>query len=50
MEVVQVVRSGKSSKSRRGVRRAGEDIWIKVFSSAPSFKQYQDYWTFELRA
>ena len=20
-----------------------EDIWIKIFSSTPSFKQYQDY-------
>ena len=26
------------------------DIWIKLSSSAPSFKQYQDYWIFELQA
>ena len=23
-----------------------EDIWIKSFSSAPSFKQYRDYYYF----
>ena len=28
--------------SGRGVRRAAEDIWIKNFSSTPSFKHYRD--------
>ena len=32
--------------SRRGVRRAEEDIWIKRFSSAPFLKQYRDYYLF----
>ena len=28
--------------SRRGVRKVERDIWMKTFSSALSFKQYQD--------
>ena len=27
-----------------------EDTWIKIFSSALSFKQYQDYLIFQLQA
>ena len=27
-----------------------EDIWIKIASSAPSFKQYCDYYLFQLQA
>ena len=29
----------------RGVRRA--EMWIKIFSFAPSFKQYRDYQVFQ---
>ena len=32
--------------SGRGVRRSGRGYMNKFFSSAPSFKQYRDYWIF----
>ena len=38
--VQPVISSVVKGISRRGVRRAGRNIWIKVFSSPPSFKQY----------
>ena len=41
--VQPVICSVKKGISATGVRRAGEDIWIKFFSSTPSFTQYLDY-------
>ena len=32
------------------LEKAEEDTWIKFFSSAVSFKQYQDYLIFQLQA
>ena len=41
--VLPVISLVVKSISGRGVKRAGrEDIWIKSFNSAPSFKQYRD--------
>ena len=39
------------TRSGNGVRRVGRGYnkWIKVFISAPSFKQYRDYQAFQLR-
>ena len=43
--VQPVICSVKKGISSTGVRRAGRGyiIWIKFFSSAPSFTQYLDY-------
>ena len=40
--VQPVISSVVKAISIRGVGGAGADIWIKIFSSAPSFNQYQD--------
>ena len=41
--VKPVISSVVEGISGRGVRRAGRGIWIKIFNSAPSLKQYRDY-------
>ena len=41
--VQPVISSVVKGISGRGIRRKEEDIWIKIFSSTPFFKQYQNY-------
>ena len=49
--IVQLlISSVVKSISGSGVRRAGRGYMIKKFQYTPSFKQYRDYWIFELRA
>ena len=41
--VQPVISSVVKGISGRGVKKQEEDIWIKIFSVASSFKQYRDY-------
>ena len=41
--VQPIIHSVLKSISGRGFRKAGKDIWIKIFSSTTPFKQYRDY-------